>query len=123
MMVFIYFGFLLLFLERLFFIQIFQSFGYILKILNNDEMFLFKIDLKYNIRNRIYRNVNNINNWGQIFFFFNVGKLVRKIILIVYSGEWVFRERGKGGLEIVKFIEKQQFCLMLFCLFLFIGRF
>lgn len=69
-------------------------------------MFPFKIDLKYNIRNRIYRNVNNINNWGQISSSFNVGKLARKTTLTAYSGEWVPRERGKGGLETVKFTEK-----------------
>lgn len=60
--------FFLLFSERLVFVQTLQLFGYIFKILNKDELFLITIrDLKCNIRNHIYTNMNNINDWLDLY--------------------------------------------------------
>lgn len=64
----ILFFFSLLFSERLVFVQTLQLFGYIFKILNKDELFLITIrDLKYNIRNHIYTNMNNMNDWLDLY--------------------------------------------------------
>lgn len=68
MVLLILFFFSLLFSERLVFVQTLQLFGYIFKILNKDELFLITIrDLKYNIRNHIYTNMNNMNDWLDLY--------------------------------------------------------